>query len=512
MDHILSILIFLPIFGAILGFIINHKIIKIYGIFVALIEFVLSILMYSFYNPTIKPIAFVEKFSILSSLEINYFVGIDGISLFLVVLSTFITLLALISLNAKDDTKNIIVSVLILETSMVGFFSSLDVMLFYIFWELALVPMFVIIGVYGGQNRIYACLKFFIYTFAGSIIMLVGIIAMSYIYYKSFGKISFSLLDWYNISLPFKTSVWLFLSFAIAFAIKTAIFPFHTWLPYAYTQAPVIGSVLISSLLAKMGIYGFIRILLPVFPDASVYFSDMFCVLAIIMIVYAGMIAFAKDDIKEVIAYSSISHMGIIMLGIFAINLEGMSGAVFFMISHGVLSAGLFMMAGVLQYKFGTCDISKFGSIAKIMPNFAIIFGIIMFGTIGLPLTIGFIGEFLSLLGMFKTNILLGSLGGLGAILSAICMLNLYRNVFFKKSKNDLIFASKNISIKEYISLISICLVVIIMGVYPKPVLNVIDGSVQNVLRVVYDKSLYKDTKDYINKSNLLKGDKVENY
>lgn len=511
MDHILSILIFFPAFGAIVGFIIDHKRIKIYGIFVALIEFVLSILMYSFYDPSTEPLEFVEKFSILSSLEINYFVGIDGISLFLVVLSTFITLLALISLNVKDGAKNIIISVLILETSMVGFFSSLDVMLFYIFWELALVPMFVIIGVYGGQNRIYACLKFFIYTFAGSIIMLVGIIAMSYFYYKSFGKISFSLLDWYNLSLPFKTSLWLFLSFAIAFAIKTAIFPFHTWLPYAYTQAPIIGSVLISSLLAKMGIYGFIRILLPIFPDASVYFSDMFGILAIIMIIYAGMIAFAKHDIKEVIAYSSISHMGIIMLGIFAINLEGMSGAVFFMVSHGVLSAGLFMMAGVLQNKVGTCNIDKLGSIAKIMPSFAIVFGIIMLGTIGLPLTIGFVGEFLSLLGMFKANMLLASLGGIGIILSAIYMLNFYRNVFFKKSKNDLIFASQNISIKEYISLIPICLVVIIMGIYPKPVLNIIDESAQKVLKVMYDKSAHKDTKDYLNKSNLLEGNKVAN-
>ncbi|WP_228568251.1 NADH-quinone oxidoreductase subunit M [Campylobacter sputorum] len=511
MEHILSILIFIPVFGAILGFLVDYKSIKIYGIFVAFIEFILTLLMWSFYDPNLGDLAFVEQFPILSNFNINYFVGIDGISLFLIVLSSFITLIALINLKVQDGIKNITICILLLESGLIGFFSSLDAMLFYIFWELALIPIFIIIGTYGGEKRIYACVKFFIYTFAGSIIMLVGIITMAYFYYKSFGKISFNILDWYHLSLPMKVQIWLFFSFVLAFSIKTAIFPFHTWLPYAYSQSPIVGSILISSLLAKMGTYGFIRIVLPVFPDASVYFVDLLAILACIMVIYAGLIAFAKDDMKQLAAYSSISHMGIIMLGIFAINAEGIGGAVFFMISHGVLIAAFFMIISVLYDRKQTYLMGEFSGIAKIMPKFTIIFVVIMLGLIGLPLTIGFVGEFLSLLGMFKTNPFYAFFGGLGIIIGAAYMLNLCRNVFFKKAQNSSNLILKDLSFREYISLIPIFLVVIILGVYPKPLLSVIDDSAQKVVKIMHDKSIDIDTKEFIKKSNLIKGVKFGN-
>ena len=314
---------------------------------------------------------------------------------------------------------------------MVGVFAALDAILFYIFWELSLLPMLYIIGAWGSGERIYAAVKFFLYTFFGSVFMLFGLIFMCYLYHEATGAYSFNILEWQYLKLPLNLQIWLFLAFGIAFAIKTPLFPFHTWLPYAHGQAPTIGSVLLAAVLLKMGTYGFVRFSLPMFEEGSVYFANLICIISVIMVVYTSFIAFAQKDIKQVIAYSSIAHMGVIMLGIFSFSVEGVSGSVFLMISHGIVSGGLFMLVGFIYDRKHTKEFSEFGGLARVMPFYAFCFCVVLLASIGLPLTSGFIGEFLSLLGIFKTAPIFAFLGGLGIIMGAIYSLNLYKKTFF---------------------------------------------------------------------------------
>jgi NADH-quinone oxidoreductase subunit M len=504
MDYILSILIFFPAIAGLFGFLIEKNSIRAYVTTIASIEFILSLYLWFQFDNAQVGMQFMEQGSLIPAFGIQYLLGIDGISLFIVVLSTFITLIGIISL--KEDTKDmkeLLLTLLFLEMTMVGVFVALDAILFYLFWELSLVPMLYIIGAWGGPKRIYASVKFFLYTFAGSLIMLVGMLVMAYLYFQATGNWSFNLLEWYRLQLPMDYQLWLFGAFFLGFAIKVPMFPFHTWLPYAHGQAPTIGSVILAAVLLKMGSYGFVRFSLPLFPDASVYFMIPIAIIAIIMIIYTAMVAYAQKDIKQLVAYSSVSHMGVIILGTFALNPEGVSGSIFLMISHGVVSGALFLLVGVIYERRQTKMMSEFGGLATVMPRFALIFGIMMMASVGLPLTIGFVGEFLSLIGFYQISHILTILAGTAIIVGAIYMLTAYKKMFFGKITNDKNRKLLDLSVREYVTLIPLTLIVIFLGVYPKPVLEPIDNSVKAIISLMHQKAVTEEAKAIIPNINL---------
>ncbi|MEA1916826.1 MAG: NADH-quinone oxidoreductase subunit M [Campylobacterota bacterium] len=494
-ENLLTILIFFPVLAAVLGFVVNSESIRAYGITVAAIEFVLSLLLWVGFDPTAVGMQFVEQHAIIPSFGISYLLGIDGISMFIIILSTFFTMIGIASLGETKNIKSMILTLLFLEMTMVGVFSALDAIMFYIFWELSLVPMLYIIGAWGGPLRIYASVKFFLYTFMGSLVMLVGMLFMAYFYYQATGMWSFSLLEWYRLVLPENIQLWLFAAFFMGFAIKVPMFPFHTWLPYAHGQAPTIGSVILAAILLKMGTYAFVRFSLPLFPDAAVFFMFPIAIIAIIMIVYTAMIAYAQEDIKQVVAYSSVSHMGVIILGTFALNVEGISGSVFLMIGHGVVSGALFLLVGVIYDRRHTKMMSEFGGIASVMPRYAIIFGIMMMASVGLPLTINFVGEFLSLLGFYKQSHILTLLAGTAIIVGAIYMLAAYKKMFFGDVTNEKNSNLPDVNARELSALIPLVVLAIWLGVYPKPVLEPINNSVESIVQLMHEKAQTKEAK-----------------
>jgi len=488
-EHILSILIFFPLVAGVLGFMVNKESIRAYGITVSGIEFALSLWLWYMFDMTDGGFQFQELTPLIPYFGISYQLGIDGISLFIVIMSTLVTFIGIASLTEERDVKNMIITLLALEMTMVGVFVALDAILFYLFWELSLVPMLYLIGAWGGPKRIYASVKFFLYTFTGSLIMLVGMIFMAYLYKSVMGHWSFSFTEWYRMVLHFDYQFWLFIAFFLGFAIKVPMFPFHTWLPYAHGQAPTIGSVILAAVLLKMGTYGFVRLSLPLFPDASVYFMPIVVVLALIMIIYTAMVANAQKDIKQVVAYSSVSHMGVIILGTFALNIEGVSGSIFLMIGHGIVSGALFLLVGVIYDRRHTKIMSEFGGLAKIMPKYATVFGIMMMASVGLPLTINFVGEFLSLLGIFKVNQMWALIGGIAIIVGAIYMLSAYKKVFFGNVTNPANENLPDLKRVELYGLIPLVIIAIWLGIYPKPILDPIDRSVrENVLNIMYQK------------------------
>ena len=495
MEHILSILIFFPAFAAAIGFMVDKDAIRTYGITVTAIEFFLSCFLWASFDSSVAGMQFSEFVPIISQYGISYNLGVDGISLFLILMTTFMTMISLIGLTEKRDLKNLVITVLFLEMTMVGVFVALDAIVFYVFWELSLVPMLYIVGAWGGKRRIYAAVKFFLYTFTGSLVMLVGMLYLGYVYFQATGNWSFSLLDWNMLMLPFDMQMWLFIAFFLGFAIKVPMVPFHTWLPYAHGQAPTIGSVILAAVLLKMGTYGFIRFSLPLFPDASVAMMIPMGVLAVIAIIYTAMVAYAQEDIKQVIAYSSVSHMGVIILGIFALNVEGIGGSLFLMISHGIVSGALFMLVGVIYDRRGTKMMSEFGGLAKVMPMYAVVFGIMLMASVGLPLTIGFVGEFLSLLGFFAVSPFLTALAGLTIILGAVYMLVLYKKTFFGPITNPINEKLEDIKGREVVAFVPLVMLVVYLGVYPKPILEPVDKSVKQLVQVMYLKSVTPEAK-----------------
>ncbi len=504
MEHILSILIFFPAFAAIIGFMVDKNAIRAYGITVTAIEFLLSCLLWVSFDTDYAGMQFSEFIPIISQYGIAYNLGVDGISLFLIIMTTFMTMISIIGLTEKRDLKNLILTVLFLEMTMVGVFVALDAIIFYVFWELSLVPMLYIIGAWGGKLRIYASIKFFLYTFTGSLVMLVGMLYLGYVYFQTTGNWSFSLLDWNMMMLPIDMQMWLFVAFFLGFAIKVPMVPFHTWLPYAHGQAPTIGSVILAAVLLKMGTYGFIRFSLPLFPDASVALMIPMAILAIIAIIYTALVAYAQEDIKQVIAYSSVSHMGVIILGIFALNVEGIGGSLFLMISHGIVSGALFMLVGVIYDRRHTKMMSEFGGLAKVMPMYATVFGIMLMASVGLPLTIGFVGEFLSLLGFFAVSPVLTGLAGTTIILGAVYMLVLYKKTFFGPITNPINEKLQDIKGREIAALVPLVMLVVYLGVYPKPILEPVDNSVKQLVQVMYLKSVTPEAKATIASVNTI--------
>ena len=495
LDNILSILIFFPALAAVFGFAIHKDSIRSYGVAVSLIEFCLALWLWFSFDSSASGMQFMEHIEFIPAFGINYILGVDGISLFIVILSTFITLIGIASLGEVKNIKNMIITLLFLQMTMSGVFVALDAIVFYLFWELSLVPMLYLIGAWGGPLRIYASVKFFLYTFTGSLIMLVGMLFMAYFYYQATGEWSFALLDWYRLILPESFQLWLFVAFFIGFAIKVPMFPFHTWLPYAHGQAPTIGSVILAAILLKMGTYAFVRFSLPLFPDASVFYMFPIAILAIIMIIYTAMVAYAQEDVKQVVAYSSVSHMGVIVLGTFALNVEGVSGSIFLMLGHGVVAGALFLLVGVIYERRHTKMMAEFGGLAHVMPRYATVFGIMMMASVGLPLTINFVGEFLSLLGFYKQSHILTLLAGVGIIVGAIYMLAAYKKMFFgevtKEENRDLPDVNK----RELLALIPLVMITIWLGVYPKPVLEPINNSVESIIQLMHDKATTPEAK-----------------
>ncbi|MDR2639726.1 MAG: NADH-quinone oxidoreductase subunit M [Helicobacteraceae bacterium] len=494
-SYLLSVLIFFPMLGAFACFAIPKERVRIAALAIATIEFALALALwylfddnYEFVNETLG-MQFVYTLPIIESLGISYKVGVDGISLFLIVLSAFITLIALIALGPTERLKNLVASILLLEMTMIGVFAALDAIVFYFFWEFSLVPMLYIIGAWGSGNRIYAAIKFFIYTFSGSLLLLLGILYFAWICYQDLGVLTFDIVQWHRHPIAYSQQIWLFVAMGIGFAVKVPMFPFHTWLPYAHGQAPTIGSVLLAAVLLKMGTYGFVRFSLPLFPAASVYFAPVMGAIGIIMVIYAAMVAFAQKDIKQIIAYSSISHMGVIILGTFALNTEGIGGSVFFMLSHGIISGALFMLVGVIYDRRHTKALSEFGGIASVMPIYSAIFMFMAMASAGLPLTMGFVGEFLSLLGYFRASPIMTLLAGTSIILGAVYMLNLYRKTFYGAVTIEANKSLTDLNKRELAALIPLVLVVIWLGVYPKPVLAPINKASAHLAEMMIVKS-----------------------
>lgn len=498
MENILSILVFFPAVAGLLGFVVDKKSARAYGITVAAIEFLLSLWLWFSFDSANAGMQFVEMIPLIPDFGVSYYLGVDGISLFIVIMATLMTLIGMMSMSITENVKNMIVTLLFLEMTMVGVFVALDAIIFYLFWELSLVPMLYIVGAWGGPLRVYAAIKFFLYTFAGSLIMLVGLLFMAYVYHNLTGVWSFAITDWYAMVLPVNYQLWLFAAFFIGFAIKVPMFPFHTWLPYAHGQAPTIGSVILAAVLLKMGTYGFVRFSLPMFPDASVMAITPIAFISIIMIIYTAMVAYAQKDIKQVIAYSSVSHMGIIMLGLFAMNAEGISGSVFQMLAHGIVSGALFMLVGMIYDRMHTKEMSKFGGIAAVMPKYAVIFGIMTMASVGLPLTMGFVGEFLVLLGFYEISPIMTILAGTSIILGAVYMLSVLKKTFFGPITNEAVKKLKDLTPLETWSLVPLVLIVIWLGVYPKPVLEPIDNSVKAMLTFMHEKAITPEAKEII--------------
>ena len=498
LDHILSILIFFPALAGVMGFMVNKESMRAYGVSVGAIEFALSLWLWFAFDGNVSGMQFMEHLPLIPSFGINYILGVDGISLFILIMASLFTMIGIASLTDTKNVKNMIITLLFLQMTMIGVFSALDGIVFYVFWELSLVPMLYMIGAWGGPMRIYASVKFFLYTFAGSLVMLVGMLFMAYFFYQATGVWSFAILDWYRLILPESFQLWLFAAFFVGFAIKVPMFPFHTWLPYAHGQAPTIGSVILAAVLLKMGTYAFIRFSLPMFPDASVFFMYPVAVIAIIMIIYTAMVAYAQKDVKQVVAYSSVSHMGIIILGTFALNVEGISGSIFLMIGHGIVSGALFLLVGVIYDRRHTKLMSEFGGLAHVMPKYATIFGIMMMASVGMPLMINFVGEFLSLLGFYQQSHMLTLLAGVAIIVGAIYMLTAFKKMFFGEVTNE---ANKNlpdVNKRELYALIPLVIITIWLGIYPTPVLGPINKSVESVVQLMHNKATTQEAKKRI--------------
>ena len=481
---ILSSLILLPTIGSL--FILftkssneNNQSAKYVALFITLLNFLISLYLWYIFNKSTSDFQFVENREWLSGF-INYKVGVDGISILFIILTTFITPICIISVNAtiKNRLKDFLIAILIMETFMIGVFCSLDLVVFYLFFEAGLIPMFLIIGIWGGERRVYSAFKFFLYTLLGSVLMLIAIISIYWITGTS------DVEKLYELGIPVEYQNLLWLAFFSSFAVKTPMWPVHTWLPDAHVEAPTVGSVLLAAILLKMAGYGFIRFSLGLFPIASENFTILVYILSLIAIIYTSLVALMQEDMKKLIAYSSVSHMGFVTLGIFTMTQQGIEGSIFQMISHGLVSAALFLCVGVVYERHHTRLINKYGGLVSIMPRYAIVFMVFTLGALGLPGTTGFIGEFLILMGAFKKNILVAMIASVGVILGAAYMLWLFKRVVFGELINQELKTMKDLKTFEIITLTSLVVPIIFFGFYPEPLMNSIEVSVENTLNM----------------------------
>jgi len=490
-DQILTLVTFFPLIGAILLMLVpreRHDSVKSIALIIAFITFLLSVFMYTMFDPVAYGMQFEINVPWVSGFGIHYHLGIDGISLLLIMLTTILGVIVIISSWGAITTgvKGYFISMLLLETGMLGVFVALDLFLFYVFWELMLVPMYFIIGVWGGPRKIYAAIKFVLFTMFGSLLMLVALLYLFFMYHGYTGEYSFDLLKMYQMPIPLGAQTYMFLAFALAFAIKVPIWPFHTWLPDAHVQAPTAGSVILAGVLLKMGTYGFIRICLPLFPEATMKFVPLISILAIIGIIYGALVAMVQRDVKSLVAFSSVSHLGFVMLGMMALNVEGVEGSVIQMINHGISTGALFLIVGMIYERRHTRMIADFGGLSKSMPVFSTFFMIIALSSIGLPLTNGFVGEFLILLGTFKANAVYAILGATGVILAACYMLWMLQRVIFGKITNPANEKVKDLTAREKLVLIPLVVLIFWIGIYPKPFFERMEPAVKNTLQMVH--------------------------
>ena len=490
---VLTLLVALPLIGALLVLLMgkgrDHAVRQL-TLAVSLLTFALSLYMWYHFDPTSADYQFVERHSWLPDFGISYHLGIDGISLFLVVLTTFLTPIALLSSWEAIHDRVVLFSffMLALEAAMIGVFVSLDLFLFYVFWDAMLIPMYFLIGIWGYEQRIYASIKFILYTMAGSVLMLLAIIALAYYHQTVTGVVSFDLPDLYAINIPVEMQTWFFLAFAVAFAIKVPLFPFHTWLPDAHVQAPTAGSVILAGVLLKMGTYGLLRFAFPLFPVAALQWVPVIALLAVIGIVYGALVAMVQPDMKKLVAYSSVSHMGVVVLGLCALNVQGVQGAVFQMLAHGISTGGLFLIVGMLSDRRHTKLIAEYGGLKAVTPKLVAAFLLVTLASIALPGMNGFIGEFLILIGSFQSSHIshwFAVTAATGVILSAVYMLWMFQRVNYGPVTNPKNSGLRDLSVREWVVIVPIIAMAILMGVMPGLFLRPMEASVRKIVQHV---------------------------
>ncbi len=490
---ILSSLILLPFVGALFLLFSNVKnyensnAAKYVALFTSIVNFLISIYLWFSFDSTTSDFQFVENREWLIGI-VNYIVGVDGISILFIVLTTFIATLCILSVNntVKYRLRDFLIAILIMESLMIGVFCSLDLVVFYLFFEAGLIPMFLIIGIWGGDRRVYSAFKFFLYTLLGSVLMLVAIITIYWITGTT------DIRQLYELGIDSKYQNLLWLAFFSSFAVKTPMWPVHTWLPDAHVEAPTAGSVLLAAILLKMAGYGFIRFSLGLFPVASELFVPLVYLLSIVAIIYTSLVALMQEDMKKLIAYSSVAHMGFVTLGIFTLTQQGLEGSIIQMISHGLVSAALFFCVGVVYERIHSRLIDTYGGLVSVIPKYSVLFMIFTLAALGLPGTSGFIGEFLILMGAFKDNFLVAMIASIGVILGAVYMLWLYRRVVFGKITNNKLLKIVDLNISEKIILWSLAIPILFFGFYPEPLINTIEISLKDLIEV-YNLNLEKN-------------------
>lgn len=496
--HLLSVLIFFPAISAVALLFVggkNEKLLRNASTVLSFIEFIFSIYLFEYFKPGTYKFQFVEKHKWIPSFGASYYLGIDGVSLFLVILTTLLTFISLLSSYKyiKEHVKEFVILMLILETFMIGTFVSLDVLLFYLFWEFMLVPMYFIIGMWGTGKRVYSAVKFVLYTLSGSMVMLFGLIYIFILHFEQSGSFTFNILKLYNTDIPQPVQILLFIALFLGFAIKIPLFPFHTWLPDAHTEAPTAGSVILAGVLLKFGVYGFFRFAMPLLPSAAIIMAPAVIILAVAGILYGAFVSIVQKDLKRLVAFSSVSHMGFIMLGLFAMSAVSVDGSVLQLINHGIATGALFLFVGMLYERMHTRQISDFGGIARKAPVFTVLFMISVLASVGLPGLNGFIGEFLILLGSFGSHPVLTVIATSGIIFAAVYLLWMFQRVMFQKVTNPKIEDFKDMTAREIAVILPLVALMFIIGFYPMPFLSRIDPTVLHFVHIINHRGIVKN-------------------
>ncbi len=482
---LLSLIMFTPLVGAVLLlFVSKPNTIRWIANGFAMLGFLVSLPLWFWLDTTSPDWQFVERHDWIPSIGAEYFLGVDGFSTLLILLATLIGAIAVLSswTAITERVKEYYIFLLVLQTGMIGAFVALDFLLFFVFWEVMLVPMYFLIGIWGSANRLYSAIKFFLFTLVGSVIMLLGILAVYFYNYDITGVYTFDITRFHELNMPFEYQWWVFLAFFLGFAVKVPMFPFHTWLPDAHTDAPTAGSVILAAVLLKMGTYGFIRFSLPILPEATLVFVPWVVGLSIVGIIYGALVAMAQSDWKRLVAYSSVSHMGLVTLGIFALTPVGITGSILQQINHGISTGALFLIVGIVYERRHTREISEYGGLSKVMPAFAVVFAVMMLSSIGLPTLNGFIGEVLILQGIFVVNTWWAAAAASGIVLGAAYMLWLYQRTMFGTVDNPKNENLPDLNLREWATFTPLLILAVWIGLYPKPFLDRLETSVDHVM------------------------------